>query len=298
MAQTGGTANVVDNLNRKALAASVARSFGQEADNLGPDVLLAGAEDLAAGFQRVIPKGAVIDLAGALQALAGVGKLGPKLTSLLPDNPTAASGTEWQDLRRAVQERASAARGSDNVLAEDLTAVQDLMDDAAESALGPTFRTDFRQLREQWKNLKVAEELGSIKGGGEYPTPAALSQKLASKYGTTYLRDAGGVLPETQALFSQARQAARDNLGQVPNSGTATRSAQLAGAGGVLGLVTGQTTPEAAALGAALAAGSALAAPASVGREVTGALAAGAGAAGQAREVLERGRPQRRRGER
>ena len=284
---TGGRA-LVENLNRKALTTSLAKSFGQDASAITPEVLLKGADDLSTEFQRLIPKNTVMDLTGPLTALQGTGKLGPKLTSLVPKNPTAATGQEWQDLRRALQDRITAARGSDNVLADDLSQVQDLLDNEAEAVLGPTFKKEFAAVREQWKNLKVAEELGSIKGSAEYATPAALSQKLASKYGTTYLRDAGGLRPETQALFDTTRMAAKDARGVTANSGTATRAGQVAGLGAGLGLLTGATTPEAAALAAATAGAGQLAGIASVGREATKAGATGAATAGALKNELDR----------
>ena len=285
---TGGGRGVVDTLNRKALSRSLAGSFGQQADNLGSDVLLQGADDLGAKFKALVPTSTIMDLTKPLAALQKVGNLGPKLSALVPDNPSAATGVEWQDLRRAMQERSAAAWGSDNVLAKDLSDVIDLLDDKADEVLGPTFKADFRVAREQWKNLKVAEELGSIKGGADYATPGALAQKLSQKYGTTWVRDSGGVLPETQKMFDTARLAAGDARGATANSGTTTRAAQLGGLTAGAGLLTGATTPEAAALALAAAGGAQLAGVASVGREAAKAGATGAATAGALKNELDR----------
>lgn len=290
LAETLGGRSVVNELNQKALNRSVAASFGQQADALSPEVLRAGADDLAAGFREVVPASTVLDLRGPVALLDDVSGAGLGVKRVLPKDPAAASGTEWQDLRRAIQERITAARGEENVLAQDLEVVLDTLDDAAEASLGPRFRPAFRRVRELWKNLKVAEELGTVKGGQERVTPAGLAQKLAQKYGTTFLRDSGGVLPETQQLFDTARVAARDTVGRVANSGTPTRQAVVGATAGAAGLLTGATTPEAAlaALGGLAAAQGA--GVASVGREVAGAAATGAQAANAARAELERKR--------
>jgi hypothetical protein len=290
LGSTLGGRSVVDNLNRKALASSAAASFGQKADELGPEVFRDGAEALSKEFKRIIPPATVIDVTQPLTLMQGVKNTGLRIQSLLPANPAATTAQQFQDLRRAMAQRISAAQGVDGTLADDLRIVLAQMDDAAEAAVGPTFRPDFRRVRELWKNLETIQEMATIKGGTEGITPRALSQKLSQSYGDTFQRDLGGVLPETQQLFDVARVAAKDALGQVANSGTPTRQAVVGGAAGLTGLLTGATTPEAALLAAGGVAASQAAGVASVGREVAGAGGAGAATASGLVSELERKR--------
>ena len=290
LASTLGGRSVVDNLNRRALANSAAASFGQKADELGPEVFRDGAEALSKEFNRIIPSGTLINTTAALTLMQSVKNVGLRVQSLLPANPGATTAQQFQDLRRALGQRVAAAQGVDGTLADDLRIVLNQMDDAAEKAVGPAFRPDFRRVRELWKNLETIQEMATIKGGTELITPRALSQKLSQSYGDTFQRNLGGVQPETQQLFDVARVAAKDVVGQVANSGTTTRAALTGGAAAGAGLLTGATTPEAALLAASGVAAAQAAGVASVGREVAGAGGAGAVTATGLLSELERKR--------
>lgn len=278
----------IRNLNRKALASKAAASFGQQADNVGAEVLNKGAAELSERFRELVPKDAVIDLSDAVGALQQIDNLGPAVQRLIPKNPAAATGSEWQALRRAVAEKARYAIRDAPGSEMDWSLADDLIEEAAEKALGPGFTEPFRVVREQWKNLKLIEGLGSVKKGLDYFTPRELANRLGSPggYGTSYMRDTGKVLPETQQLFDIARQAVKDAAAEAPNTMSGTRAAIAGGLAAAGSAVTGNPVPLGLfATGMGLGA---LGGVASVGRPMAAAGATGAITATQLGKALER----------
>jgi hypothetical protein len=240
------------------LSKSVAASFGQQADNLGPDVLAAGAQQIGDGFELLVPNSRSFDIADTVKALDGLAP-GSLVKQLLPDEAagTVVNGGTFKNLRRALSDRISSLRGQNDALADDLLIAVEKLDDTAEAAIGETFRPQYRQVRELWKNLKLAESLPTVKKGLGYATPDSLATALArdTGYGTSFIRDTGKVLPETQQLFDKTRELVRLRA-PVGDSGTATRAAAitaLAGLGATAGgLYKGDVEGAAMGAGAAL----------------------------------------------
>lgn len=282
LAETTGGRGWVNTLNERALAATVARSFGENATELTDDVLLRASQKIGGKFEQLVPDTLIVNAPNAITALDNL-RIGPKAKSLLPEGgQTSLQGGEYKNLRRALSDQAAALMKSDEADAMGIKWAIEQLDEAAEAASAPVFKPAFRRAREMWKNLKVAESLSTVRKGTGTVTPNALATALASGngYGTSYIRNTGTVLPETQAMFDIARTAVRDNAGRVANSGTATRAGITAAAGGAAGLLTGATTPEVALAGLGTALAGQAAGVASVGRTLPGAGQAGAAAAG------------------
>ncbi len=252
--QSAGGLDFLAERRASELSRSVAASFGQQADNLGPDVLQAGAADLGQQFELLVPKDRAFSVAPLLKEADGL-NLGQQVKSLLPEEGvTTVPGNTFKNLRRALSDRVSALRGADDAAADDLLFIIDRLDDEAEKLLGPSFRSQYREVREMWKNLKVAEALPTVKKGLGYATPDSLATRLATSYGSSFVRDTGKVLPQTQQLFGKTRELVQLRA-PVGDSGTATRLASM-GALGATGAAVGglyQGDVEGAAYGAGAA---------------------------------------------
>lgn len=252
--QSAGGLDFLAARRAKELSSSVAASFGQQADNLLPDVLSRGAREIGLMFEALVPAKASFDISDALAAAEGL-NIGVKAKSLLPKAGTTVTGNGFKNLRAELSERIGLLKGDQDDLAADLIEVVKRMDDSAEKVLGPTYRQDYRVARELWKNLKIAERLPTVKKGLGYATPDSLATRLASDYDTSFIRDTGKVLPQTQQLFDKTRELVRLRA-PVGDSGTATRVGSMAALGGlgaaVGGLYNGDVEGAAYGAGAAL----------------------------------------------
>jgi hypothetical protein len=280
----GGNA-VVDRINRRAVTAAAARSFGVNATELTPDVLRNAADTLGQQFDALVPDVVVIPRQGFDAAVATMqpGTLGGRAARNIPAPGQPLDGRTFRALRAELSERARGFLGNSPNQADDLFDAIEQLDQAAEATLGPQYRAEFRALREQWKNLRIVESLPSVRTT-EQVTAGQLSQVLGNAtrgYGTSFGRDTGTVLPATQQLFDVTRSLTRDAAERIGNPGTAPTLAGLGGLTAVMGTLTGATPPSYALAAAGTALGSQAAGLAAVGGRAPTAGRAGA-AAGRA----------------
>lgn len=250
----------------KELNRAAAKSIGQNADNLSPQVLSKAADDIGSIFEALTPANQRIPIAAIRESLDtfAPGTVGARVNRVLGD-ADALPGQDLLALRSALVQRARALYGEAPAAADDLSFVIDDIDDIIAGEIGEDALPLLRVAREAWKNLKILEGAPTIRNTGNV-SPRQLAGRLANErsgFGTTFTRDRGGVLPDTQRLFNITRDAGRlsDIVG---DSGTATRVAAL----GLVGAVTGAVLEgdiEGALKGAAIGLTPALAGRANVG---------------------------------
>lgn len=283
IANAAGGNVLVDRINRQALTRAAAQSFGQNADNLSPQVLDQAADQIGQQFDQVLGN-LNADLTGVQAQLANLpaGTIGARA------NRAIASVTDWANVdgstlravRKALADRGRNLLGEAPASADDLLVMVDDIDTVAEQAMGPQFRAEFRQAREAWKNLRIIESLPTVRKSGGV-SAGELSQALAREgrgYGTSFIRDTGNVLPGTQRLFDITRSLTADAAGRIGNPGTAPALAGTAGLGMAAGVLTGATAPATALAGLAAAGGAQAAGLAAVGGQAPAMGRAGAAA--------------------
>ena len=222
-AQAIGAFDEVAEFNQKFLNGTVAKSFGQNADNLSPEVLLKGSEEIGSIFNSITPKSLIMDTRSLVDEFAEiVGKIGSRAKGVVgKEMPTNINGSQWTNLRAALAQRARKVAGTDAAAADDINQFISQMDEVLALNTSADDLPLLRIAREAWKNLKIAESMPSVVRTGNV-TPAQLSGKLARAYETSFIRDTGKVLPETQSMFNTVREINRLQP-LVGDSGTATR---------------------------------------------------------------------------
>jgi hypothetical protein len=161
------------------------------------------------------------------ETLAALSNPGSKLKPLLTRLSTTEGevpGELVKNLRRQLQDRMSAARGTDGLMADDYqTALESLFKDI-EGGIGADGVKQFRQVRQQWKNLNILESMPELRATGNV-TPRQASNALASErgYGKTYVRARTTGDPATDRFMELTRNLAQ--FKPIPDSGTATRMA-------------------------------------------------------------------------
>lgn len=221
--QATGAFDEVAEFNQKVLNTDVAASFGQQADNLGPEVLLKGSEEIGKVFQAITPKSLIVDMASLADEFAEIApKIGAAAKGVVgKELPTGINGSQWTNLRAALAKRARKVAGTDAAAADDINHFIGQMDKQLALQVPDDVLPLLRIAREAWKNLKIAESMPSVVKTGN-ATPAQLSGKLARAYETSFIRNTGKVLPETQKMFNTVREINKLQP-LVGDSGTATR---------------------------------------------------------------------------
>ena len=222
--QAIGAFDEVAEFNQKFLNSRVAQSFGQTADDLGPEVLLKGSEDIGKIFQAVTPKSLVMDVRGLADEFAAIaGRIGARAKGVVgKELPDTINGSQWTNLRAGLAQRSAKVKGTNAELADDIDQFILQMDKTLALNVADTDALPLLRIaREAWKNLKIAESMPTVIKSGN-ATPAELSGKLARAYDTSFIRNTGKVLPETQAMFNTVREINRLKP-LVGDSGSATR---------------------------------------------------------------------------
>ena len=222
-AQAVGAFDEVAEFNQKFLNNRLAQSFGQNADNISPQVLAKGADDIGQIFESITPKSLIMQTRSLADDFAEIApKIGARAKGVVGrEMPTTINGSQWTNLRSALSERASKIAGTDAAAADDILQFISKMDDVLAANVGDDVLPLLRIAREGWKNLKIAESIPEVIKTGNV-TPAGLNQKLTRGFGTSFTRDTKKVLPETQKLFDVVREinALKPLVG---DSGSATR---------------------------------------------------------------------------
>lgn len=262
VSETMRTRGLVNRANQRALNRAVARSFGENADNLSPEVLNRAADRIGQQFNALIPKTGKFNIAAVRAAQADVppGTLGARANRVL----RSVDGDEWtgqdvQRLREALhrQWQAELPGGAKENIGFVLESLDDLIASQYTGG-GAAWAREYRVARELWKNLKLAESLPTVQDTGNV-TAQALSRKLGQDqgYGSTFVRGRyDQTLPETANMMQTVRAAAQEARAGLPSSGTAERLL-MTGGGIAAGAGVLSGSPELALVGGALALGGA-----------------------------------------
>lgn len=233
---SGGGFDALKKATTLKLNQTAAKSIGQNADNLSPDVLQRAAVGIGSIFKNLLPTTSRANIAGLRASIDDLssGVAGTRLGRAMPDADDI-SGDQLVALRAALVDRSRTLKGSAPGAADDLDVIIDDLDEIVAGIIGPDALPLLRVAREGWKNLKILESLPTVRATGNVGARQLAGRLAAPRgYGSTFIRDRGGVLKETQDLFNATRQAGR--LSEiVGDSGTATRLAAL----GTVGFVAG-----------------------------------------------------------
>lgn len=252
----------------QVLGRAAVKAIGEEGDKLSTEVMGRAASRIGAGMDEVLAGDFTLSPT-TREALAAVPSPGAKLGALIKrveatDGPL--PGDLIKNLRRQISDRMAAARGSDDLLWQDLaTASEGLVDDLS-GQMGKDTLDRWRTLRIQYKNLMTLERVPEVRHSGTL-TARQAGNALNSSYGHSYLYGKGVGDPATDELMNVTRQLAE--LKPIPDSGTATRLGPLIGA--AAGAATGND-PAQSVENAAVGAGAGYLVPAALGRAL---LAAG-----------------------
>lgn len=250
---TAGMAQKLNEANQQSLNRAVGKAMGENADTLTDSVLDAAKSRIGAVFDDVASRTKITvsgdDLLGALVKLdeqqSSLGSFAnPKVTKLIDKGLDLAAqgqveGRTYQLIRSELGNRAEAAfNGKNATLGNALKAVQQSLDDAANSSISPADRQAWELARKQWQAYKIASKrMGVIEGGN------VSAAKLSTRVDKTR-----GRVPQEIADVAKIGETFKP----LPDSGTASNAfAQmlLTGGAGLLG-----PGPLAATIGGPLAA--------------------------------------------
>lgn len=228
-----------------------ARMIGQQADEITPEVLRQAADDIGAGMDGVLNQPFRLS-PGLREQLTGLPNQGQRVGSLvkrLDELGPEVDGQYVKNLRRQLQDRMGLARGSDDLMADDYGQALEALMVEIEAQLPAGGVQQWRQLRQQWKNLKLLESLPEVRAGGKI-TPRQANQALTREYGPSFVRGTGTGDAATDEFMGLTRQLS--GMKPLPDSGTATRLGPLVGitAGAATGEDVGDAAQNAALYGA------------------------------------------------
>lgn len=165
---------------------------------------------------------------GGLERLTRQGEDLAALIERLKATEGEVPGELVKNLRKSLQSRMNAARGTDDLMAQDYEKALSSLFDDIEVGMGPTGLDRFRKVRQQWKNLNILESMPELRATG-YITPRQASNALGSErgYGKTYVRGRQTGDPETDRFMELTRNLAK--LEPIADSGTAARLGPLVG---------------------------------------------------------------------
>jgi hypothetical protein len=144
------------------------------------------------------------------------------LTTRLTETPGEVPGDLIKNLRRQMQERLSAARGTDDLMAQDYErAIKGLLKDI-EPQMPPEGLARFQKVNREWKNLNVLESMPELRSTGNITPRQAVNALSAERgYGKTFVRGRLTGDPETDRFMELTRKLAK--LPTIADSGTASR---------------------------------------------------------------------------
>jgi hypothetical protein len=212
---------------QKAYNKAVAKTFGQDADSITPDVIASAYDDLGAKFQK-LTKGKTFNvgddfenLVSGLRESAESGVYGvdgdkflekqlQKITKFVDDGKIKGTAIDAvrKDLNKIARGRSSAAD-----IAGDLEEVLiDVITGSSKKA-----KKSFSDLKYQYKNLKTVQSIALKDQMDGNISPALLTQRVKSKFGEdAFARGEAGDLGELARLGQALKES-------IPNSGTSQR---------------------------------------------------------------------------
>jgi len=206
--------------NQRRLTNIAAKSIGESADNLRPDVLNRASGNIGSKFESVarqidrIP----IDPTQA-QYLPSAGP--PQMTAKFADyfNKGYLTGREYLNIRNTSKGLGKIAKGNSDK-ADAASTMLDYLDEQMGAVASDSTKALYRTAREQWKNL-VSLTRGKAISSGQI-NHQSLQGNLVRNYDNSYIMDRGTVLPDTQDLFDFVRVMADERTSMAfPSPGTA-----------------------------------------------------------------------------
>jgi hypothetical protein len=243
---------------QEAFTRAVVRTFGENADNAGPEVLSRaagrigkGMDDFAARFQPDLtdPKIAqeIADIeaeALRLRVPAGDNRIPVQIERIRNLSESGKmEGKSYKSLRR---ELSKLSRDPDN--GEYAYRLQEALDDALQKAAGKD-SGQIKQLRSQWRNLKAVESVADTTERAQVSGPALAQHLKNSKFTRNSFRYGRG-----DAELSRIARAMSTVTDRFPQSGTAPRAGAqmiLPAAAAAGGAIFGDGSAEERAMNAA-----------------------------------------------
>ena len=220
---------------------AIARTIGEDADRLTPDVMNHAVQRIGNDFDTVANNTTMHydgqfaqDLTNALN-LPGLTRSMPEFKTLqgqiynvynaVDKSSGTMSGQVYQTLTNANSTLGKMIRSSNPTLSQGASAIKDAMQDWLTRYAPQDMQDLAQQAKSQWKNLKTIEPLVAESGTGEV-SPVKLAQRInSSPYSTNAMAyGRAGDLGEIAAI-------GRRFLKEPPNSGTAIRNLIYSGLG-------------------------------------------------------------------
>jgi hypothetical protein len=256
--------------NKRRLTSIAAKSIGESADNLRPDVLNRASRNIGSKFESVARQIDRIPVdPNQAQYLTDAGPR--QMTAKFADyfRKGYLTGREYLNIRNTTKGLGKIAKGQSDK-ADAASEMLDYLDEQMGSVASDSTKALYRTAREQWKNL-VSLTRGKAISSGQI-NHQSLQNNLARSYDNSYVMDRGRVLPETQDLFDFVRVMADERTSMAfPSPGTA--ETLMWGGLGAGSMVPGGAEVIAPLAGAAYAAPRAILGAPSEAAKIAGALA-------------------------
>ena len=234
---------------QQAFNRAVSRTFGENADNVTPDVYSTAKGRLGAEFERLSSQNSIPLDAELMTGLKGIAEDAAKFGS---DDTARAVRSYIEELTGKTQSGVIAGKtyqALDSKLGQLMKAggekahylgqLRDLMRSKMDDAISPADKAAWQTAREQYRALKTVRDLITKDAADGNISPARLMERVAaSNAGKEAVASGrGGQLAEIATI---GQRFLKDT---VPNSGTAERASMLAGLGaGAGGVVAPATT--------------------------------------------------------
>ena len=230
---------------RTAFSKAVAGTFGENADNLTPDVMSAARKRIGQVFDTVAAKTGVKDVPSLMQNLGNVvheasqtlpeGSVTPLLKqvenigSTVDPGTGQISGASYQALTRRGSPLDRAMNSSDSNIRHYAGEIKSALDDGLEASAAPEDLAALKQARLQWKNMRTVQDLASKAGIEGEISPALLLGAVKKSYKDMAYSGAGQI--------GDLAHIGQQFLKEPPSSGTGERQALYAmlGMGGEAG---------------------------------------------------------------
>jgi hypothetical protein len=235
---SGGMAQSKEAARNVALSRAAARSIGQQADEITPDVLAAARRDTGAVYQSLVNNNRQIVLDGTFRSEVNAIKQSKVMKALqdqdvsgivapfqnMPKGTIKVTGEWFQQNKTALDNaiRGAYTRGEPGK-AIALEKFEDALEAAAARSMTATERAAFKTGQKQWANLRMLET-GQVVEAGKV-LPGRLNQAMHTRYGAAMKE--GKISGELADIAKLG-----ETFKPLPQSGTAPRAAYSAVASG------------------------------------------------------------------
>jgi len=222
-----------DEAARTAFTKAVAKTFGEEADNLSPEVMSQAKDRIGKVFNEVAKNSAIDiddDLVRGINQIADDAQLSvaeseyrpianqiKNIFSKIKDGKI--TGDVYQALTRRNGPLDRAMASSDSNIRFYANQLRDTLDDGLERSATPETIDALRTARLQWKNMRTVQDLAAKAGIEGEINPAALLGAVKKSYKNMAYTGAGDI--------GELAQIGQRFLKEPPSSGTAERIAAL-----------------------------------------------------------------------